>query len=97
MREALTGFRILLSAAVIAVLALSVSYLVGGTNRYVRSAGSPPTFLFSWGGLGSGNGLFNNSADVDVDLTCPPKTDPTLELEIWNHRKGRYITQEVHT
>mgnify|MGYP002809491293 CR=1 FL=1 len=30
-------------------------------------------------------------------LTCPPKTDPTLELEFWKRRKGRYGTQEVHT
>jgi hypothetical protein len=30
-------------------------------------------------------------------VTCPPKTDPTLELEFWNRRKGRYGTQEVHT
>ena len=33
----------------------------------------------------------------DTYLTCPPKTDPTLELEFWNRRKGRYGTQEVHT
>jgi hypothetical protein len=29
-------------------------------------------------------------------LDLPPKTDPTLELEFWNRRKGRYGTQEVH-
>jgi len=30
-------------------------------------------------------------------LTCPLNTDPTLELEFWKRRKGRYGTQEVHT
>jgi 4,5-DOPA dioxygenase extradiol len=32
-----------------------------------------------------------------TEVTCPPRTDPTLELEFWNRRKGRYVTQEVHT
>jgi hypothetical protein len=29
-------------------------------------------------------------ASENTYLTCPPKTDPTLELEFWNWRKGRY-------
>ena len=37
------------------------------------------------------------TASAVAQMTCPPKTDPTLELEFWNRRKGRYGSQEVHT
>ncbi len=39
----------------------------------------------------------NGPSKYRMPLTCPPKTDPTLELEFWHRRKGRYGTQEIHT
>jgi len=45
----------------------------------------------------SGESVQSETAELDGPADLPPKTDPTLELEIWKRRKGRYGTQEVHT
>ena len=52
---------------------------------------------FSTGGVHSYfYGASAGEIEVVVKLTCPPKTDPTLELEFRNRRKGRYGSQEIH-
>ena len=36
-------------------------------------------------------------AYINATVPGPLKIDPTLDLEFWNRRKGRYGSEEIHT
>ena len=78
--------------AEIAVIVLDVP---SGIVTLLRRSGVAPGDLP--GGALATVDLLVSSEFNTVQVTCPPKTDPTLELEFWKRRKGRYGTQEVHT